>query len=178
MQAVSAVELRRVQPLDFGPLYRWRVDNNQFFFGASPTQEQHEAWINAACQDESQSIFTIKVGLASVGTISLYNIDHVQHQAEYGRLIVDQAVRSNGYGSAALSALLDYAFGQLDLHRVYGDIFLSNAAGIAVAKSCGFRPEGVFRDHALKDGAYCDVIRMAILRDSYDTMLDRNADTE
>jgi RimJ/RimL family protein N-acetyltransferase len=162
------IRLRRVTIDDGECLYRWRVDNNEYFFGAPPTPENHKRWLEAVIYDDSQRAFIIILDTEPIGTISLYNIDWLHRRAEYGRFIIEEAARGNGYGRAALEAALHYAFKTpLSLNRIYANILYDNRAGLAVARSCGFHPEGVLWEHVRQNGVYRDVVHVALLRDEW-----------
>lgn len=161
-----SVQLRTARPEDWERLYRWRVDNNQYFFGESPTLEYHAHWIQDACQDGTQHIFII-LAPEPVGTISLYGINQLHRRAEYGHFVIEHAERGKGYGHAALELVLCHAFDTLNLNRIYADIQYHNQAGLAVARSCGFHPEGIFWEHVCEEDIFRDVVRMAILRDEW-----------
>jgi diamine N-acetyltransferase len=161
------VELRRASIGDRKRLYRWRVNNNPYFFGEVPTPNEHTRWLKDAIQDDSQYLFIILASYEPVGTISLYNIDLLHHRAEYGRFIIEEAARGEGYGRAALNWILSYAFKVLNLNRVYASILYDNRAGLAVARSCGFHPEGIHWEHVCQGGVYRDVVSVALLRDEW-----------
>lgn len=160
------IGLRPVKLEDSGYLYRWRADNNECFFGPPPMPDDHARWIQNTCQDETQRMFII-LAPQPVGTISLYDIDLAHRRAEYGRFVVERTSRGKGYGHAALSLVLYQAFYVLNLNRVYADILFHNPGGLAVARSCGFHPEGIFWEHICKEGIYRDVVRVALLRDEW-----------
>ncbi|WIX92575.1 GNAT family protein [Amycolatopsis sp. DG1A-15b] len=70
----------------------------------------------------------------------------------------------NGYATDAVSAILDFAFRQLDRHRITAAIGPENFASQAVAKRLGFSREGVLRDHVFTNGAWRDSVLFSILR--------------
>jgi len=63
--------------------------------------------------------------------------------------------------------LLNYAFGALDLNRIYGYILANNYPGLTVALSAGFSIEGVLHQHVYKDAQYLDVISVGITADDW-----------
>ena len=67
----------------------------------------------------------------------------------------------------AVRLLLDFAFRDLNLHRVYLHVFDTNAAAIRIYEKVGFVREGVLRQAAHIDGRYVDVMVMSILREEY-----------
>jgi RimJ/RimL family protein N-acetyltransferase len=59
--------------------------------------------------------------------------------------------------------LLDRAFGELGLRRVYRFVLASNERAVSTYRRCGFVEEGGLRCHAWKRGAPVDVLVMGCL---------------
>jgi diamine N-acetyltransferase len=104
-------------------------------------------------------------GDAPVGLVSLTNIDTVHRHAEFHILIGPDSAKDRGVGTLATRAMLQHGFGDLNLHRIALTVLARNARAIRVYEKVGFRREGVLRDAVYKNGAYQDLIAMAILGD-------------
>ncbi len=75
---------------------------------------------------------------------------------EYG-IYLAQAARGRGFGTRLLDALAEAA--ERDgYHKLTGKLFTSNAAGLALARRCGFRTVGTHLRHARLDGEWRDVV--------------------
>jgi RimJ/RimL family protein N-acetyltransferase len=72
---------------------------------------------------------------------------------EVGYLIGPWA-RGRGYASAALSALCDWGFAALRLHRIEWQAYVGNDASRTVAQRAGFQIEGATRDALVQRGMY------------------------
>lgn len=72
--------------------------------------------------------------------------------------------RGQGLGTRLMRATLDEAFAR-GLTRIELDVFASNRAGIALYERCGFQHEGVKRKARYLDGAWDDLVLMALVRD-------------
>ncbi|MEJ3745252.1 GNAT family protein [Actinomycetes bacterium KLBMP 9797] len=59
--------------------------------------------------------------------------------------------------------MVNFAFGELGLHRVSAAIGPENAASISVAQRLGMRYEGRIRDHVYTNGAWRDSLLYSIL---------------
>ena len=70
----------------------------------------------------------------------------------------------NGYATDAVSTMLDFAFGPLNLHRVTAAIGPDNVASQAVVDKLRFTREGVLRDHVFTNDAWRDSILYSVLR--------------
>lgn len=76
-----------------------------------------------------------------------------------------EAHAGQGYVTAAVKALLPFAFDELGLHRVQAACVVGNERSIAVLRKCGFREEGIARGMLRINGSWRDHQVFAILRD-------------
>jgi len=68
--------------------------------------------------------------------------------------------------SAALrrmSELLRIAFEEFAAHRVFLDVFSDNPRAVHLYKSLGFVEEGLLREAARREGAYCSLHLLSLL---------------
>jgi RimJ/RimL family protein N-acetyltransferase len=87
-------------------------------------------------------------------------------QAEIG-FTFSRAYQGRGFASEAVARLLDYAFGELDLHRVYAITDQENAPSVALLERLGLRREGEFVENAWFKGRWSSECLYAILRDEW-----------
>jgi RimJ/RimL family protein N-acetyltransferase len=102
-----------------------------------------------------------------VGRLDLFFIDRAHGSAAFGLAIGDPALWGKGYGTDAVNAIADFAFGQLRLERLWLDTNAHNARAQAVYTKCGFVREGVFRRAFYQDGRWSDEVRMAMIREEW-----------
>jgi RimJ/RimL family protein N-acetyltransferase len=102
-----------------------------------------------------------------LGRLDLFSIDRQNGSAAFGLAIGDPAMWGKGYGSDAVNAITDFAFGQLRLERLWLDTDAHNARAQAVYTKAGFVREGVFRRAFYQDGRWSDDVRMAMIRDEW-----------
>ena len=85
-----------------------------------------------------------------IGDISLKNFDHSVPKAEIGYYL-DGSSEGKGFGTEALRAIINFAFKQLGMNKLYIRCALQNSRSYELAERCGFRREGLlrqdFRDH-------------------------------
>lgn len=72
-----------------------------------------------------------------------------------------------GYGKEALSILLNYAFQELNLHRVSLRVFSFNEKAIKLYKNLGFKEEGNSRQSLYRNGHWHDILHMGILKEEF-----------
>ncbi|MBG9773944.1 GNAT family protein [Brevibacillus laterosporus] len=102
-----------------------------------------------------------------IGIVSLIQIDYKNRNAECIIDIGEKAYWGKGYGMEALKLLLDYAFLELNLHRVSLRVFSFNKKAIALYERMGFKHEGISREYIFRDGKWSDVFHMGILQREY-----------
>jgi len=102
-----------------------------------------------------------------VGRTDLFELDRGNGSCAFGITIGDPADWGRGYGSDALNALMDFAFGQLRLERVWPDTETTNLRAQAAYRKAGFEVEGTLRRAWFQDGVWKDDLRMALLRDRW-----------
>ncbi|MFC1715764.1 GNAT family N-acetyltransferase [Candidatus Poribacteria bacterium] len=102
-----------------------------------------------------------------IGGIGLTHVSVSHRRASLGIFIGDKSCWSKGYGTEALKLMIEYAFDELNLHRVHLSVFDFNPRAMRAYEKAGFKREGVFRDAAYKNGKYRDMYPMAILESEW-----------
>ncbi|MCU0798162.1 MAG: GNAT family N-acetyltransferase [Candidatus Thermoplasmatota archaeon] len=96
------------------------------------------------------------------GVIGLMGFEPNHNKAKVGYWLAKD-LWGKGYVVEGLSALADYAFGPLRLHKLEAHIFEPNHRSKRVLEKAHFRYEGRLRDHYLKDGQYFDALAFSLL---------------
>jgi len=100
-----------------------------------------------------------------LGSLSLFNIDNDQRDAEMG-FWVAPAHRRRGVATRGLRAATTYAFEVVELHRIVLYHAVDNAGSCAVARANDYALEGVHRmSHRYGDGRWHDEHSHARLRE-------------
>jgi RimJ/RimL family protein N-acetyltransferase len=106
---------------------------------------------------------------AHIGNIGLNSINWKDRNAELGIVIGEKAYWSQGYGTDAIRTLLELAFREMNLHRVFLRVDVDNERGIRCYEKAGFQRDGTLRQMVFKEGTYIDQHIMSILRSEYET---------
>jgi ribosomal-protein-alanine N-acetyltransferase len=106
---------------------------------------------------------------AVIGTVTLCNLSFDHRRAEIGYAL-DRAYWGRGYMQEALHALLSFAFGMLELHRIEADVDPRNAASIRSLERLGFQREGYLRERWHVNGEIQDALFYALLRPDWETL--------
>jgi RimJ/RimL family protein N-acetyltransferase len=108
--------------------------------------------------------FIIEADGHCIGQCALFQFDDVARTAALGITIGDKVYWGRGYGREAVRLLLDYAFRLRNLRRVWLTVNGRNERAIRAYRACGFVEEGRLREHVWGDGAYDDLVYMAVMR--------------
>lgn len=101
-----------------------------------------------------------------IGMVALQNIKWYNRKAEITIVIVPK-FQKRGFGTQALSFIMEFAFHQLNFHRLEAEVYDYNQGSIRLLEKLGFTKEGVLREAKYADGKYHDIIRYGILKDEY-----------
>lgn len=113
-------------------------------------------------------VITLKDGDRAIGVTGLHAIDSRNRSAEFGISIGDKPNWGQGYGKEVTQAMVDHAFGTLNMNRLALFIYDFNERAIRCYEKVGFRREGVLREEHYRDGRYCNTLVMSVLRSEWD----------
>jgi RimJ/RimL family protein N-acetyltransferase len=123
-----------------------------------------QEWMNGYFADETKEIFINMADEKPVGQVGLVDINLYDKNAALYIVIGEADYRGKGIGKQAIQYILNYAFNDLDLHKVWLDVHVENLAGVKCYTNSGFIEEGRFIDQVLySDGHYGDEFRMYII---------------
>ena len=123
-----------------------------------------ERYIAQVVDEMPVTRFAIDIDGEAVGGVGLkLGSDIERRSAEIGYWL-GQAYWGRGIVSAAVAAVTDYAFRELDLLRVFAVPFVRNPASARVLEKAGYQREGTMRCSAVKDGLIVDQYLYAAVR--------------
>ncbi|WP_340617045.1 GNAT family N-acetyltransferase [Xenorhabdus entomophaga] len=100
-----------------------------------------------------------------VGTLGLFTHANPRRRHAVGIGIgVDAVYSGRGVGSKMMAFAIDYAFNWLGCIRIELGVFADNEKAISLYKKFGFEKEGIRRMESLRNGQYCDLMEMALLK--------------
>ncbi|MCW2777040.1 MAG: hypothetical protein JWN17_765, partial [Frankiales bacterium] len=164
----TRVVLRPLRDDDAEPLWRAVLDPVTW----ARTEERPlvpetlEAYVErrtARRKDGEVAAFAIDVDGVLVGQVALFAADPLARHASVGLTLLPEH-RGQGHGRDALRVLVDYAFRSRNLRRVHLQTLASNEPALRAYRAVGFVEEGRLREHAWVEGAYDDVVLMALMR--------------
>jgi len=128
------------------------------------TVKEHLNWYNNKSDNRVDLVICKKDDDQKIGTVNLSSIDQKNQKAEFG-VMISEAYWNNGYAFEASNRLINYAFNEFNLNKIYLEVLKENEAAINLYQKLGFIKEGTLRDNIFKNGKFKDVLVMAIFRD-------------
>lgn len=132
-------------------------------------------WFESLPDNDTNHIFAIETpDLGLIGTANLINIDWKNRHAFHGMMLGDKNIRGKGYGIDTIHTICKYAFNELNLHRLDGNLISSNQHSYHVyVNKCGWKVEGRRCDWFYRDGQYWDKIILGITWKDYNEFVSK-----
>jgi RimJ/RimL family protein N-acetyltransferase len=122
------------------------------------------AWI-AQTRPGVDFALELRAGGEIVGAASIVaNAEHRRAEIGYWCAV---ACWGRGYMTEAARALVDYGLRDLELNRVYAQVFADNPASRRVLEKAGMTYEGARRQHIFRLGRFVDTQQFGILRSEW-----------
>jgi RimJ/RimL family protein N-acetyltransferase len=139
------VSLRPIRISDAEICFRWISDPqvHRFLGVLQParTLAQERSWIANILADKQQRAFIIEDEEGRpIGTCGLRGIDSERGTSFLGIMIGEKGLWDKGYGTAATTKLVEYAFGELGLREIRLSCHRENRRALRCYEKAGFRP--------------------------------------
>jgi UDP-4-amino-4,6-dideoxy-N-acetyl-beta-L-altrosamine N-acetyltransferase len=130
------------------------------------TPGEHKRWFDRLEQTSSAVHLIFEFNSRPIGTVYYTDIDTVNRKCFWGFYLGEEGLP---YGIGMLMGILglEYAFVTLQIRKLCGETFAFNTRGVEFFRKLGFRQEGLFQKHVLKNDKYEDVILYALLDDEW-----------
>lgn len=136
------VSIRPINLMDTENIVKWR--NTPFvlknFIDQTPiTKESHSNYFKSRIQTGKVDQFIISYDGTDIGTIFLRDIDLEKKSAEYGIFIGEEEFLGKGIAVIASKKILDYAFNEIGLKKIFLRVLERNIGAIKSYKRIGFK---------------------------------------
>ncbi len=164
----TKVILRTVRINDAERFVKWFNDPevNKFLLLRSMKLNEERKWI----KDRLKNLLKDKIHFCidtkegeHIGACGLDNIQKRNQRADLGIMIGNKKYWNQGFGTDAMTTLINYAFSKLNLHRLGLDVYDYNKRAISVYKKLGFKLEGTVREGNFYKNKFSDYYVMGLL---------------
>ncbi len=133
------------------------------------SESQTRQWLSKNTNNNTRRDFFIflKEDKKPIGFSSLKNIDYINSKSEMTLCIGDKEVRGRGLAKEARTLMLDYAFLELGLNKVYTHNWVENKPIINLNHKMGFKIEGTLRHNKYFKGEFRDFVVMGLLKSEW-----------
>ena len=164
------MKLRKLEEKDIDRMLMWMHDpeiNKNFLTDFSKyDRENVKQFVNNAISKENINLACVDEQDNYLGTVSLKNINLISKNAEYA---ISFLANAHGTGAAAFATkeILNIAFFELGLERVYLNVLDENKRANRFYKKIGFIYEGEFKKHLYLHGEFKNLRWYRMLKEEY-----------
>ena len=166
----ASVTLRPLRPDDQDRLLAWRNApevSAYMYSDHAISPEEHARWFAGIAGDDRRDYRIIEADGDPVGLANFYDIDRAQGRASWAFYLADPSVRGKGVGGVVEYLMIERAFGELGLRKLWCEVLASNEAVWKLHLKYGFVQEARFRAHVVKGGEPKDVLGLGLLADEW-----------
>ena len=171
----ARLRIRRFQDSDLQAFLAYRNDPEvaRYQSWESTSEEEGRSFIEEMKSSQPGSIglwfqfaFELKATGTLIGDCGLVIALQDERQGEIGYTL-SRAYQRQGLATEGVTAVLDYAFTALNMHRVSAVVDTENAASVALLERIGMRCEAHFVQNIWFKGKYGDEYWYAVLGDEW-----------
>jgi len=126
--------------------------------------ENERIFLSNLSKDHNYSIIDLETDTL-IGNCGFMDIDHINQTSEVGIFIGNKEYRNKGYGTEALSLLIDYGFKALNFHNIMLKVYEYNKGAIKCYEKVGFKQIGKRREALYRNLKKHNIIYMDILHE-------------
>lgn len=142
--------------------------NATLTFRTPVSHSSTEKWFEVTSSDSSKLNLTFFVKLGEdyipLGFGGFISIDSFNQRAEIFITIGNLEYQGKGFGIQIVNFLTGFGFNELNLSKIYLTTLKHNVKAKNLYEKCGFKTDGVLREHFFHKGKFIDCFHMSILR--------------
>jgi len=163
------IRLRRPEPKDVESMYGYRNDPEIVAalgsFSKGYSRSDILEWVERQRKSTDDIVWVIADAEDNcIGHCGLYQINSITGVAETAICIGSSSYRGAQTGREVMKAVINYAFEQLNLRKIRGDVLSSNKISLSFTRKMGFKEECVLREQEYRNGQYVDVHVFGLFR--------------
>ena len=171
----KTVFFRTFEEEDLDQIYKWMNDDElkALSIGLNRRMSREEClnWIKNR-KDHNQynyfwAICSVKTG-KMIGYASLNDVHYINRTAFMGGMMIGDKESASSFALfETMLFQLDFAFNQLNMHRVYESYMADHETSRLIASAFMYKLDGIFRQHLFKNGIYHDEVFCSLMEDEY-----------
>ena len=165
------VVLRPPKEGDAALFVEWFADLEvtRYLASAFPSSLQaEEDFFKRIGESKTDVWWVIEAEGRTIGASGIHRINWIDANATTGTVIGDKSCWRKGYGSASMALRTEYAFRQLNLHKLRSGAFMENGPSKRALEKAGYRQVGISREDVWRDGTWHDHWQCEILRSDWE----------
>lgn len=140
-------------------------DNVRDAFPHPYSLEDAKSFIAMTERQDQKTIFAIEYRGEYAGNIGLHLASDVYRKSAELGYFIGEPLWNKGIATKAVRLLTEWGFNNLDIVRIFTGVFAFNKASQRVLEKCGYTREAIFRKAVFKNGAFCDEVRYAKIKE-------------
>jgi len=161
---MKQIKLRAIEPEDLDFLYR--IENDVELWNVGTSNVPYSRYLLhdyvANCKNDIYTDRQVRMIVENadeevIGIVDLVNFDPANCRAEVG-LIILNAYRNQGYGTAILRRIIEYSEKILHLHQLYAYVDVHNSISLQLFRNADFKFETLIKDWLYDGTKYSDSV--------------------
>ena len=163
-EIAKTLGLRAMTEADLPIVWSWR--NHDAIRKFMLTQDKialdvHRSWFETSSKDPSRHLMILERDQQPSGFMNI-KVDQVNNSADWGFYAAPGAPK--GTGTLMGQAAITYAFQNLGVNKICGQVLGFNDASLRFHEKLGFQKEGVLREHARIKNSYHALVCFGLLK--------------
>jgi RimJ/RimL family protein N-acetyltransferase len=130
--------------------------------------QQEEDFLRRIGESKTDVWWAIEAEGRTIGATGIHRISWIDGNAITGTVIGDRSCWRKGYGSEAMALRTEYAFRQLNLHKLKSGAMMENEPSRRALQKAGYREIGVEREESWAEGRWRDHWLCEVLRSDWE----------
>lgn len=159
--------LRLMTKDDLSVVLSWRnapAVRNSMFSAEELTLQQHQQWFENANNTSKFSLLIFELDSKPAGFVNIKQVSEGKI-ADWSFYAAPDSKKGTGY--ILCKTAVDYAFKELKMEKLNGQVISFNERSIAVHKRLGFKQEGVLRSNYFRNNNYYDVYLLGLTAEEW-----------
>jgi [ribosomal protein S5]-alanine N-acetyltransferase len=110
----------------------------------------------------------VKDGNRHIGNIKIGPINWIHKVGDVSLFIGEKDEWGKGYGAEAIQIVVDYAFRNLNLHKITAGVYKPNVNSLKAFKKNGFKVEGIRSKQYYYKGDFVDLYLLGLINKHYE----------